>query len=1015
MRTRLLSGRSSSVEAQPLSSLRSPMTLLAVLAPLSGACVGTELPDVQRRDAAADSRADGSVSMDAALDAGALDARAPDTGVVSPMDAAREAAADASMADAPAEIACRTVCGASCTDTQVDPRNCGACFRDCANLPGVDPGAARCLAGLCVINRACMPNRGDCNGDASDGCETDLGTTTNCGVCGTRCVEPSPICTMMPGDGGPAMFRCGSGCVAPTPDRCASRCVDLQTDRTNCGACGTVCPAAVNGVGACVMGRCQVTCNAGFGDCDGNAANGCETPTAANITHCGACGNVCPGVMGASPACVMGRCGIACAAGTGNCDMDNSNGCETDTRANLNNCGTCGRVCAPAPNAAPTCASSVCSTTCNAGFANCNASAVDGCEIEINTNPLHCGMCNRRCTVPANATASCAMGGCGFTCNAGFGDCNMLGSDGCEVSTNTNPAHCGGCGMACPARANATLTCAAGACGFACSAGFGNCDADATNGCETNTATSMAHCGGCGMACSPVANSTAACAAGRCAITCDAGFRLVGATCERTPPTPVFPWTGATVTNRRPVFRVVLPAGQTGGTIEVCTNRTCTSIETTFALTGSSGTPTVDLAVNRHYFWRVIGLAGGAPTAPSAASHFIVSANGGATGHGAMGVMLNPNGDNVGDWVGGAPTSNRVVQYIGLGASTLPSGTTQFGFSVSSAGDVNSDGLTDYIAGTPGVAPGSVSVFYANGSSYPSTASATLAAPAAVTRFGDVVRGIGDVNGDGFADIAVATRSNRVLVYTGSPAGLVATPARDYTGGGTFGTTIARACDINGDSYADLIVGSEANNAIYIYPGSATGLAMTATTLAGPDPMRTAFGRSVDCAGDTNGDGYADVIVGAYDAARAFVYGGSATGLSSAPIATLGAAPSAANHGYVVGGVGDYDGDQFADVVVSASTSAASGSGFTVIYWGSATGPSDTGAVVLPSGVASVTSLGFSITSGDISGDGRSDILIGQPSLNTVRYYQGRTRALTTVSSSLAPGYSLFGNSVSAQ
>lgn len=999
--------------------MRKSVLVLAALAPVATACVGPESVDVQRRDATGD--ADVSSRPDGAQDVRPMDAA--DTGVV-PMDVVGvDVPSDSGtvLADAAPDIACRMVCGAVCTDTQVDPRNCGACFRDCSNLPGVDPASARCVAGLCVINRACMPNRGDCNADATDGCETDLGTTMNCGACATSCAEPTPICTMMPGDGGPAMFRCGSGCVAPTPDRCVSRCVDLQTDPRNCGACGTICPAATNGVAACVAGRCAVMCNAGYGDCDGSSTNGCETLTRTSLTHCGTCGNVCPGVMGAMPACNNGVCGIACPTGRGDCDMMTANGCETDTRMEVNHCGACGRACTPAPNATPACNASACTTVCNTGFGNCDSNATNGCEADITTNVLHCGRCSSPCPTPTNATRTCTAGACGFMCNANFGDCNMLGSDGCEVALSTTIAHCGRCGNACPTPANGTATCTTGMCGARCNAGFGDCDANLANGCEIDTNTSMTHCGGCGMVCSPVADSTAACVAGRCQITCNAGFRLVGSTCEREPPRPVFPWAGATVSNRRPAFRVVLPVGQTGGTVQVCTNRACTILETSFAISATgTGAPTVDLAVGRHYFWRVQGSVGGTPTAFSDARQFIVSAAAGATGQGSSGAMLNPNGDNAVDFVGGAPTVSRAAYYQSQGLQVALSGTmgTQYGFSVASAGDVNGDGLTDVLVGTPGTSPGSVAVHFATGTTLSSAVSVTVPSPAGVVRFGDIVQGIGDVNGDGFGDIAVATRSNRVFVFLGRATGPATTPSNDLTGGGTFGTSISKACDVNGDGFADLIVGSDATRSIHVYPGSATGLGATPTTILGPDPARTGFGRSVDCAGDTNGDGYSDVIVGSYDAARAYVLAGSATGLVETPISTLGASPSSVNLGFVVGGVGDYDNDNYADVVVSASNSATSGSGFVVVYWGGPTGPSDTGAIVLNAGAAAVTSLGFSISSGDVNGDGRSDILLGHPSTSAVRAYFARTRATTTLSSSYIPSvttYASFGTSFAAQ
>jgi hypothetical protein len=980
--------------------MRNGWLVWAVIAPLGAGCVGS---DVIRRDASAD-RADVTASADVARPDGTTGPEAgPDA--TSRPDAGADAGGDGASTDAAPDVACRTMCGGSCTDTTTDPRNCGACFRDCANLPGVDPAAARCVAGLCVIGTACMPNRGDCNRDAMDGCETDLGTTSNCGRCGTSCSEPTPICTMMAGDGGPASFRCGSGCVSPTPDRCTGRCVDLQTDPRNCGTCGTVCPAATNAAAACVAGRCTLACATGFGDCDGSAVNGCETSTRTSPTHCGTCGNVCPGVMGGLPACNAGVCGIACAPGTADCDMMSANACEVTLASNPMHCGVCGNACPTRPNATAACTTGVCSFTCAMGFGNCNGLTSDGCEVDLQSNPLNCGACARRCSAVANGTATCASSTCGFACLPGFGDCNSNGLDGCEVSIASSPLHCGRCGNACPTPTNATASCAAGTCGAACNPGFGNCDGDLTNGCEVNTNTSMSHCGGCGRVCVPVAQSTAACVAGACILTCNAGYTLSGGACVRSPPVPATPWAGAVVTTLRPVFRVVLGAGQDDAEIEICGNRACTlPAVAPFRLMATGGRPAANL-IPGVYYWRATGVVGGAvATTPGVVQQFTVSATAGASGGGQWGSTINPNGDGIAEVAVGAPV---YAQAYVRGSSTLASsflsvsGASGFGTSVGSAGDVNGDGFVDVLVGAPSATGGTVAVFQSNGGSY-GVATTTLASPPGVVRFGAVVTGVGDLNRDGYSDIAVATGSNRVFVFNGGPTGVSATSSatlNDPSGAmGLFGSAIATGCDVDADGYGDVIVGINGPaNAFYVYRGGAMGVASTPVTVAGP-VAGTGFGTTVQCAGDVNADGYVDVAVGSPGNNRVYVFSGGPTGLATTPASTLGASFAVSQLGSVLSYAGDVDGDGVGDLLAGSPST-----GVLRLFWGNAAGISDTDALSLASlggvnGFSSVTAADVFTEAGVV----RFDVIVGRPATSVHLYRWAGSRASLTFQSSLS-------------
>lgn len=632
-------------------------------------------------------------------------------------------------------------------------------------------------------------------------------------------------------------------------------------------------------------------------------------------------------------------------------------------------------------------------TVCGTGMTLCAGACVDTL-----TDALHCGSCERACpTTQACAAGACACAGGGTLCGSAC------------VATATDVANCGACGHVCAAPSHGTATCADGACGVICTANFGDCNHVGGDGCEVDLRIDLTHCGACGHSCAAVAHATATCAAGACGFTCDVGYVALAGTCVPSPPRPVAPLSTATVTTRRPTLRWVLPGGASGAHVQLCRDRAMTSGCMAFDATGDHGAPSTDLP-RGVTFWTVSqsGSGTGAPSSP--VWQFVVGARsapvdtswgtvadfngdgyadlvlgvalagtvhihpGSASGVSTTATILHApgdshafgaavasggdlNGDGYADLVVGGPNavdgpSGQVYVYRGGAAglnstpmTTLVSSPPGFVYSglgefVASAGDVNGDGYADLAAGD-----GRGVLIYLGGASGPSPTPSVLSDLSPATHFGSPFGSVGDVNGDGYADFFVgasgwirggAPDPGHVFVYLGSAVGLNTFPTTTLSeADDLFGQRTAIADDVNGDGYADLVSGSQYGNTVYVYLGGRTGLSTTSTRLTGPSRTFN-FGDSVASAGDTNGDGYADLVVedpgygGSYDGGHAFVCLGGPTGLSALPAT----APGPSNNGV---GVGDLNGDGFADFAVVGSVD----SWVTVsifVYFGGATG-----------------------------------------------------------------------------
>ncbi len=369
------------------------------------------------------------------------------------------------------------------------------------------------------------------------------------------------------------------------------------------------------------------------------------------------------------------------------------------------------------------------------------------------------------------------------------------------------------------------------------------------------------------------------------------------------------------------------------------------------------------------------------------------------------------------------------------------------GYSVAAAGDVNGDGLADMIVGaygaTVGANPTAGKSYVVFGTIATTAVNLATVAAGGVGAGGFVVNGqvagdysgysvssAGDVNGDGLADLIVgAYRANGTIGASYVVFGKTTTTAVDLAtlGAGGFaingqdatgysGWSVSSVGDVNGDGLSDLIVSAyRANGAVgksYLVFGKADNVAVNLSAIDPPpvggvvtgaggfvingQAANDFSGYSVSAAGDVNGDGLADLIVGAYGASSGagksyVVFGKTATTAVDLNAVAAGTGGFVINgqtagdwSGISVSAAGDVNGDGLADLIVGAGNATGNAGKSYVVY-----GKTDGAAVNLATvasgsggfaiyGEAAGDHSGFSVSAaGDVNGDGLADLSVG--------------------------------------
>ena len=342
--------------------------------------------------------------------------------------------------------------------------------------------------------------------------------------------------------------------------------------------------------------------------------------------------------------------------------------------------------------------------------------------------------------------------------------------------------------------------------------------------------------------------------------------------------------------------------------------------------------------------------------------------------------------------LGGTASGDR------FGDSTVPAGDVNGDgcddLAVGAPGQLNTNSITS----------GVVHVFHGKAGGLESSASWTAEGGAAGDEFGGRVTSAGDVNNDGYDDLLVAalgwssapTRLGQIYLYLGNASGLLTTGhswSRSGSGANlVLGFTMAGIGDVNNDGFDDVAIASTRDfselsgySRVQVYHGSANGLSSMYAREWAMDSQSTMFGSALAPLGDINGDGYDDLAIGeplndtstgASSGGKVWIFTGSANGFSKNPALEIEGEVAGQLFGSAIAAVGDINDDGSPEVLITSLEYGNAG-GKVHLYYSDQAQLLRPGTSPLLIQGATGQHLGRTLSGGgDVDGDGLLELLI---------------------------------------